>query len=342
MTDPRPPRTDPPQVDLRYLRDRAKHIEHHHVDALTAFLLERCADELEQIRPLRAKLDKARAAYVKAAGDRYRVWEENEKLRAELDRVNDLYSSCLRGNDRLRAENESLRAALDRIATSQCIYTGQFSTLDGTLMAACPEPYRCMPCIARVALNPPGTAVDREATGPSVRPQPQGWERPLTTGVEHQSVPSDTGNESVGCQGCPDCDDRLALAYEYLHFEGPRCGTSPIRGETDPAPTCPNCRTPMVWDTGPGGSFWLCRQCNEADWWTSNPAAAPTQAATTGVGALEELIEMLRLECDEKWIAWIEMRITYLQALHDSLPRKLSPAADCGLLLLVRAMREGR
>jgi hypothetical protein len=102
----------------------------------------------------------------------------------------------------------------------------------------------------------------------------------------------------------------------------------------------------MVWDTGPGGSFWLCRQCNEADWWTSNPAAAPiafgrtltAQAATTGVGALEELIALHALNgMARDWNTADD-----LQALHDALPRKLSPAADRGLLLLVRAMREGR
>jgi hypothetical protein len=286
---------------------------------------------------------------------------------AELDRVNDLYSACLRGNEQLRAENERLRDELNSAMNELDEWTSNYTQF-----------WR-----QRAALNPPGTAAHREGAGHHETLGTSAMSTPAGSGP--QPVPSDTEHTSHDLRTSqqwlnlyqaehpgfliydPDGWDRGS--YEASWNERITQGEfdrrvirstcrwpqsmlakpAPIRGETDPAPTCPNpaptcpnCRTPMVWDDeNPGGSFWLCRQCNEADWWTSNPAAAPTQAATTGVGALEELIALLSLSGPD-WEWELPDDATAFQALHDALQRKLSPAADRGLLLLVRAMREGR
>jgi len=377
MTDPRPPRTDPPQVDLERLRNLAATAEWTRLTYQEITAIRAAVAELEQLRPLRAELDKARTACVKEADERRRVWEENEKLLAALRGMRRIFRPrCDPGPD-MHAE-----------------------------VVACD--------IADAALRPPGTAVDRDARGGdapaavfgtsaktapddetskgAIRGEPvssdtdgdaatdllRKWFTPhpyspsllgpgcsecgnpydheLHTGLPREAggtvtLPGPTQDQRDYVRGMQEWERESHAAADEVLIHGKR-KPAPIRGETDPAPTCPSCRmrrTPMVWDTGPGGSRWECRQCGQVDWWTSKPAAAPiafgrtftAQAAPTGVGALEELIEMLRLQYDKHWTPVRGIDLRYLEALLGSLPRKLSSAGDRGLWLLVRAMREG-
>jgi len=188
MTDPRPHRTDPTQVDLNALRyasegDGSVWVPRHSLRDLL--------DQAEQLRPLRADLDEARAAYVKAAGERYRVWEENEKLRAELDRVRhahngevcvDVQEHC----DRLRAANESLLAAITALVRQAKPYI-----LPESVAAA----------IRIAARLVPGTAVDREAGGTVTLPEPTQDQRDYVRGIQEWERESHAALDEVLIHG---------------------------------------------------------------------------------------------------------------------------------------------